>query len=356
MKAVLKKILLILAIILGAILLGAVALFTYLTITEFRPEPEEAVAVENDQSQSLEAQQITLVSWNVGYGALGKESDFFMDGGTEVRPGSRSTVEKNLAGIESLIRSTTADFFLLQEVDSGSKRSYSLDEKTQLSGAGAWTSSYALNFSCNYVPYPFPTIGKVRSGLLTLSRYHVEEATRISLPCPFSWPVSMANLKRCLLVNRIPVKGQNRELVLVNLHLEAYDDGEGKLAQSQQLREFLEAEYQKGNYVVAGGDWNQIFPESEKTWPNTHVDLWTPGYLDPKELGSGWQYVWDETVPTCRLLNQPYDPADTQRTQYYVIDGFLVSPNLEVAAVQTLDMGFAYSDHNPVQLTLNLGD
>ena len=130
----------------------------------------------------------------------------------------------------------------------------------------------------------------------------------------------------------------------------------GEPHQSQQLREFLAAEYEKGNYVVAGGDWNQIFPNSETAWPNTHQELWTPGYLDEAELTAGWRYVWDESVPTCRLLNQPYDPTDAENTQYYVIDGFLVSPNLAVESVETLDEGFSYSDHNPVLLTLTLGD
>jgi endonuclease/exonuclease/phosphatase family metal-dependent hydrolase len=152
------------------------------------------------------------------------------------------------------------------------------------------------------------------------------------------------------------VEGTDKELVVVNLHLEAYDDGEGKLAQSKQLREFVEKEFAAGNYVIAGGDWNQIFPEAESAYPNTHMDLWTPGYLDPAELGEGWSYVWDVTTPTCRLLNQPYDPADAANTQYYVIDGFLVSPNVKVQSVQTLDEGFTYSDHNPVLLTVSLGE
>ena len=68
----------------------------------------------------------------------------------------------------------------------------------------------------------------------------------------------------------------------------------------------------------------------------------------------GFGCVYDLTVPTCRLLNQPYDPADTVNTQYYAIDGFLVSPNVEVSAVKTLDLGFENSDHNPVLLTVSL--
>lgn len=37
-----------------------------------------------------------------------------------------------------------------------------------------------------------------------------------------------------------------------------------------------------------------------------------------------------------------------------VLDGFLVSSNVEVKAVRNVDTGFAYSDHNPVQMTFVL--
>lgn len=351
---VFKRILLIIAIVLGAILLAVAGLFTYLTITEYRPADQEQLEILDNSEKALDKTEFTVLTWNVGYCALGEKSDFFMDGGKTVRPDSKDVIIENLAGVRGFLSGVKADFTLLQEVDSDSKRSYGVDEVTALREKMGQTSAYAMNFCTNYVPYPWPTLGRVHSGLLSFSCYEITEAERISLPCPFSWPVSMVNLKRCLLVSRIPVAGSDKELVLVNLHLEAYDDGEGKLAQSQQLRDFLSAEYEKGNYVVAGGDWNQIFPRSEKSWANTHMELWTPGYLDEAELSSGWRYVWDDTVPTCRLLNQPYDPADTENTQYYVIDGFLVSPNLTVTAVETLDESFAFSDHNPVLMTLKM--
>ena len=351
---VFKRILLIIAIVLGAILLAVAGLFTYLTITEYRPADQEQLEILDNSEKALDKTEFTVLTWNVGYCALGEKSDFFMDGGKTVRPDSKDVIIENLAGVRGFLSGVKADFTLLQEVDSDSKRSYGVDVVTALREKMGQTSAYAMNFCTNYVPYPWPTLGRVHSGLLSFSRYEITEAERISLPCPFSWPVSMVNLKRCLLVSRIPVAGSDKELVLVNLHLEAYDDGEGKLAQSQQLRDFLSAEYEKGNYVVAGGDWNQIFPRSEKSWANTHMELWTPGYLDEAELSSGWRYVWDDTVPTCRLLNQPYDPADTENTQYYVIDGFLVSPNLTVTAVETLDESFAFSDHNPVLMTLKM--
>lgn len=358
---VFKKILLTLAILFGALLLCAAALFTYLTITEFRPEPVEGLTAEPPLAAApgiatLDKDSFTVLSWNVGYCGLGKESDFFMDGGSQVHPLSQELVEKNFAGIAQEIQARNADFTLLQEVDADSTRSGINEYMLLRERLAEQSDAFALNFCTKFVPYPWPPIGKVNSGLQTLSRYGISEATRISLPCPFSWPVSMVNLKRCLLVTRVPIADSEKELVLVNLHLEAYDDGEGKLAQSKQLRAFVEEEYAKGNYVVAGGDWNQLFPKSEKSWPNTHKELWTPVYLDEQELSEGWRYVWDASVPTCRLLNQPYDPKDEANTQYYVIDGFLISPNLKAERAETLDEGFEFSDHNPVLLTLSLGE
>ena len=50
----------------------------------------------------------------------------------------------------------------------------------------------------------------------------------------------------------------------------------------------------------------------------------------------------------------PHDPSDTENTQHYVIDGFILSPNVELVSVNTLDEGFTYSDHNPVKLQVKL--
>ena len=115
----------------------------------------------------------------------------------------------------------------------------------------------------------------------------------------------------------------------------------------------LQEEYAKGNYVIAGGDFNQTFPGGLDACPVIDSSLWTPGVLEADMLPEGWQFAYDPTTPTCRLLNQPYDP-DSPGTQYYVIDGFLVSPNVTVEAVTTLDLGFAHSDHNPVRLEVTL--
>lgn len=356
MKIALKMILKILLIILAFVLIAVIGLLTWLSLTEFKPaDIEPAELVQPEENVVFSGNQVTVLSMNIGYCALGKDSDFFMDGGKEVRPDTQAAVETNLKGVEEIIAQNPADFVFLQEVDADSMRSYYIDEKEAVWKDSCYCAySFATNYSCRFVPFPLPPIGKVESGIMTLSSYEITRSDRISLPCPFSWPIRMANLKRCLLVSRVPIEGSDKELVLINLHLEAYDDGEGKIAQTNQLISILEEEYAKGNYVIAGGDFNQVFPQTAERYPNDHPELWQPGTLLSDTIPDGWQYAYDPSVPTCRLLNQPYDPADTDKTLHYVIDGYIVSPNISVERVTTLDEGFVYSDHNPVLLCLTL--
>ena len=347
-----KKLLKILLILILVVVVGVVGLLGFLTVTEYRPDAVETLEIRQlDEGEPVPANSLTVMSWNIGYAGLGREQDFFMDGGTHSKPGSNELVNRYLSGIAATIEQQNPDLVLLQEVDTDSSRTFGIDETTALAKNSA---VHALNYSCPFVPIPFPPMGKVHSGLFTTTDLAVNEAQRVSLPCPFSWPLSTANLKRCLLVSRHPVMGTNQELVLVNLHLEAYDSGEGKIEQTKRLMNLIQEEYEKGNFVIAGGDFNQLFPGAAEAWPNTHEDLWSPGTLDFADLPAGFGYVYDLAVPSCRLLNQPFDPADTVNTQYYVIDGFIVSPNVELDHVNTLDLGFACSDHNPVVMQVNL--
>ena len=349
-----KKFLRVLLLLLLVLVIAVGGLLGWLTATEFRPEPVESLDFlsHSDEAAAIpEGAELKILSWNVGYAGLGKDSDFFMDGGKDARSADEATVRQYLAGIDALTRGGDYDLVMLQEVDTDSSRTYGINEAELLAFGNA---SHALNYSCPFVPVPVPPLGKVNSGLLSCSNFAVDEAQRVSLPCPFSWPLRIANLKRCLLVSYLPIEGSDKQLVLVNLHLEAYDDGEGKIAQTNQLREFITGEYAKGNYVIAGGDFNQVFPGSLELYPNTHPENWEPGVLDENLLPEGWTLAYDLSTPTCRLLNQPYNPADTEGTQYYVIDGLILSPNVALNHVESVDAGFANSDHNPVRIEVSL--
>ncbi|MDR1411317.1 MAG: endonuclease/exonuclease/phosphatase family protein [Spirochaetaceae bacterium] len=348
-----KKTLKTLCIIAGAIVALPVLFIAFLTVAEYRPEKTEAAVFisQNGGLKPAQGETLTVVTWNIGYASLDAEQDFFMDGGKRVRPETDSYVKANLAGIRDYIADAGADAVLIQEADRRSYRSYYVNQAEALAGSFGGTAAFAPNFRCVFVPFPVPRfIGPVDSGLLTMSRFAAAGAERFALTVPFKWPVRIANLKRCLLVERIPVEGAGADLVLVNLHLEAYDDGGGREAQTRELMELLYREYRQGNYVIAGGDFNQNFPDiDEELYALKDTAYFKPGVLSPSDLEPLWRFAFDPLVPTSRLLNKPYS-GDYGDSQLYAIDGFLVSPNVEIIDVRTEDAQFRYSDHNPVIL------
>ena len=340
------------AAIAGAVVLALAGLIAYLSITEYKPAPVQAAdRIIRRGEENAVGSTVTVYTWNMGYAGLGEESDFFMDGGTMVNPPSREIVEKNMAGIQEFMGQHPADAWLIQEVDVNSARTEGMDQFARLTEAIVGDSAFAYNYKCPFVPIPLPPMGRIEGGLATVTPHSIkEEADRVSLPCPFTWPVRAANIKRCLLVTRMAVEGSDRELVLINLHLEAYESGEGRIAQTKQLLELMQQEYAKGNYVIAGGDFNQSFPGTLDTYPIREPEKWMPGLLTEESLPEGWQYAFDETNPTCRLLDQPY----CEDCQLYVIDGFILSPNVELTEVETMHLDFTHSDHNPVRLEVRL--
>ncbi len=352
----LKKVLAGILIIVGIPIVAFLIMATYLTILEYKPDDVEAIEpVHNDRLLTETDDIYTLLSWNIGYGSLDADDDFFMDGGKEVNSNTPEEVDHNIEEIKETINKISPDFVYLQEVDRNSDRSHRRDEaKAITSDMNDVSSSFAYNYKVAFVPYPVPPIGRVEAGLLTCSRYNIDSATRISLPNSFGWPVNLGNLKRCLLVSRIPVEGTGKEIVFVNFHLEAYDSGEGKIAQTTILKSFLDNEVQNGNYIIAGGDFNQVFSNIDISEYPVYEGCWTPGIIDEEDFNENFELYMSTDLPSCRSLDRPYKGADPSTFQYYVIDGFMVSKNITVSDVRTIDTGFEYSDHNPVILMFRL--
>lgn len=337
------------------ILLVAGGVLAWLTVVEYKPADVETVTVSagarHDTAQA--GKRYKLVTLNVGYAGLGREEDFFMDGGHSVGPKNRQEVEDNLSALLSALSLQAADICFLQETDVNSARSYSIDESDYFARGLGMGSAFAYNYRCPFVPLPWPPIGRVESGLTTLNNLAVSGATRESLPVPFTWPLRIVNLKRCLLVERLPLADNEHSLVLVNLHLEAYSSEEGRKAQMQQLYTLLKTEQRNGNYVIAGGDFNQAFPDSLEAYRLPENPGWTPGMLYADELPEGYTFAYDLRVPTCRTLAAPYD-GNRNNLVAYVIDGFIVSSNVKVNSVETVDLNFRNTDHQPVAMEFTL--
>lgn len=348
-----KGLLKVIGTIICIVIVIALGLLAFLSISEYNPKDIEQITIEGTaQGKLVELEKsFNIMSWNIGYGKFGAATDFVMDGGGNAEPASEEEVKENLQSIEKALKASESDIWMLQEVDQKSSRSYKIDEAKNLKLNQA---AFALNYKCDFVPFPWPPFGYVRSGIYTTSNFDIAISQRRALPCTFSWPLKTANLKRCIQVSYCPILDSESKLVVINMHLEAYDDGEGRNAQFKQVCDLMKEEYEKGNYVIAGGDFNQNMPGCTEVYPNTHKDIWEVLEVPENFIPQGFKCVFDSEVPSCRLLNQPYNPADTHGTQHYVLDGFIVSPNVKVESVRNLDLGFKNSDHNPVKLTVTL--
>ena len=337
--------------VLSLLLVLVIGFFAVATITEFRPKAIEPVTVKTLAGQANQLRpgdQLTLITFNIGYAGLGQDQDFFMDGGHMVQP-PKPAVQTNLDGIYQIIAQNPAQVYFIQEVDVNSRRSYGIDQRARFDTLDYANSTFAFNFKSMFTPYPWPPIGKVQSGLQTLTNTEVSQADRYALTVPFSWPVRLFNLKRCLLVQHVPLPG-GQELVLINFHLEAYESGEGRAKQLEELISVMQAEFAQGNYVIAGGDFNSTLPGVDFPVVDT---TWQPGTIQAADLPAGWSIANDPSAPTSRLNNHPLT-GDLAQTQLFGIDGFITSPNVQVDTVTTLDQGFVFADHNPVKLTATL--
>ena len=298
-----------------------------------------------------------ITSGNIGFGAYSDDYSFFMDGGKESRARSKDAVIENVSSYAEAVAQLNPDFMLFQEVDIDGTRSYHVDERKLLLSQTLSTDNTSRNytFAQNYdSPYLFYPIlephGKNKSGMLTVSNMKITESIRRSLPIEDGF-MKLLDLDRCYSVNRIPTEN-GKELVLYNLHLSAYtSDPSTADNQLRMLFEDMKEEYDAGNYIVAGGDFNkdllgnsaEIFgrKELEDNWAKPISEELIPDFM---------QLIapFDEKnpVPSCRNADQPYSESDFVVT----VDGFLVSDNVTVEDALVLDTGFKWSDHNPVYM------
>lgn len=350
-----KKWVKILLIVLLAVVLLAAAYVAYVFISYHRIGDQPLTPVQTpDTAPSLSAgEAYTLVSWNIGFGAYEEDYGFFMDGGTESRAWSKERLTANMDAIAGYLKQQDADFYLLQEVDTDATRSYHVDEREPLYAALFDKSSvFCQNYDSPYLLYPLTKPhGASQSGLLTFAPVNIAAANRVELPVEGGF-MKLLDLDRCYSVSRIPAEG-GKELVLYDLHLSAYtSDGTIATEQLKLLLADMQAEYEAGNWCVAGGDFNKdllgdsaaYFGEADQeyTWaqpiPEDTFDGFNVSLIAPLDEGN--------PVPSCRNADGPYHQGQYVLT----VDGFLVSDNVTVVSSDVVDLGFAYSDHNPVEM------
>lgn len=295
------------------------------------------------------SEPLKVMIWNIGYAGLGEESDFKADGGSMLQPPDKKTVRKNLAGIQDVLKVEAPDALMMQELAGPGFLTHGVDVAGGVKKAlPDHTMYFSSDIRTRLIPAPFGlrhglgTFMKVANGGTDFVRI-VEE------PGPI-----MGFIKRRyhVQVTELDVSGQ--PWALINVHLSAFDEGAN--TRIEQLREVLalaQTHYEQGKAVVVGGDWNmRLAPTDFAYTADDAAQFWLHDF--PKaELREGWQIAIDPAVPSVRTNEQPYVAGVNYTTN---IDGMIVSPNVQIEDVRGLDLGFRFTDHQPVIATLRRTD
>lgn len=366
-------------VVLVVLVLGGYVLYVVLDYSRIDDHQQLAVEqVEDSTSASLATQQLQVdeeyraLTFNIGFGAYDREFSFFLDEGvmadgtptvgSSSRSASKEATELNTDTTLSQALSEKPDILLFQEVDVQADRSWGVDQRARILSefsAGTWYD-YATNFHSSYLFYPVTNpIGRIAdSGLLTISSYEIDSAERRSLPVSDAFPTKYFDLDRCVTISRLPVTGSEgsptNELVLINVHPSAYDEGGTiRALQMEMLRGILKDEYAAGNYVIVGGDFNHAFGGTEEMFLNGMTKPEWVQSFDDSMLPAGFNVVLPSnysTAGTCRDSSIPYQPGVNYEV---VLDGFIVSDNVQASA-EIIDAGYKASDHQPVTLNFVL--
>ena len=357
-----KKFLKVLGAVVGGIAIFLAGYIIYLYASYHRIPDNQELLVETRAETENEAVLTTdtlysALTYNIGFGAYTPDFSFFMDGGKSSWAKSKDSVLETVKGAGELAASYDPDFAIIEEIDLDSTRSYHVDEYSLLKESfPEYTSVFAQNYDSAFLLYPFTQPhGSSKSGIGLFSRYPVTSSLRRSFPVSTSFS-KFFDLDRCYSISRVPTDN-GKELVIFALHMSAYGNSdEIRKGQISMLSEDMKKEYEAGNYVLCGGDFNHDLKASEDE--KGERESWAypfPRKELPEHFSFGLDLLPQEEQEalwnSARNADMEYVPDVTYTV---TLDGFILSDNIECVSYEDVNTGYSYSDHDPVYMEFKL--
>lgn len=225
--------------------------FYYWASSTNHPKEDYSQLIENKYPKPIGNDSVfSLITYNIGYlsgmtnnRAVAKTKDLF---------------KYNLKRVYNQFEEYNADFIYFQEIDYHSNRSYYVNQQDELQKLGYNHIFQAVNWDVNYLPFPYfpPSAhhGEIYSGQSIFSKYLLTEPERIVLERVADSPFyrDAFYLDRIAQVSKTKINGKT--MVLINLHLEAFDQ-----ATRHKQTEFIVELYNKYKDqfpVLLAGDFN----------------------------------------------------------------------------------------------------
>ena len=365
MNKVVKRILKIVGIAIAVIVVVLIGYIIYLYASYHRIEDNKKLKVESRIEQSKASEKLSTgkeysaLTYNIGFGAYTPDFSFFMDGGKYSWAKSKDSVKETIKGAGELVASKDPDFALVQEIDLDATRSYHVNEYSILKEIiPAYNCVFAQNYDSAFLFYPFTQPhGKSKAGLALFSKYPITGSMRRSFPISTSF-TKFFDLDRCYSISRVPVDN-GKELVIFELHMSAYGNSDAiREGQIRMLSEDMQKEYEAGNYVICGGDFNHDLKAADTQDDSAEPESWA--YPFPRsELPEHFSFCLDQLSEdeknnlwnSARNADMEYVPG---KTYTVTLDGFIISDNVECTKYENVNTGYSYSDHDPVYMEFQL--
>lgn len=209
-------------------------------------------AVSADKGETL-----ILMTYNIGY-LSGMENNL------PIRT-TKVTFEKNMQTVLQLLEDVKPDFIGIQEIDFHSRRSYYADQLQAIAeNIGYKYVATGVNWDKHYVPFPYWPLsvqfGEMLSGQAVLSLWPIISAKWITLGKPGNNPFYYNAFYLERLVQVVKIKIKEKEIILLNVHLEAFD-GPTREKQARKVLDIYRS-FKNDYPVLIMGDFNCVPPDA----------------------------------------------------------------------------------------------
>mgnify|MGYP000318397942 FL=1 len=214
-------------------------------------ESEYAKLTESEDINLPENDSIfSIVTYNIGY-LSGMTNNLAVESPKEL-------FDTNLAKVVSETKKVNPDIMAFQEIDFDASRSYHVNQQEEISKIGFNYGAETINWDEHYLPFPYWPIsmhyGKVVSGQSIVSKYPLKDQKRIVLARVANEPFyrGVFYLERLAQVVKVDLNG--KEVVVINIHLEAFD----KETRVKQFEEVIKTfnRYKNRYPTILLGDFN----------------------------------------------------------------------------------------------------
>ena len=319
---------------------GLIAFYLYGSSSLISEDTFQSKVIFNEPvntSQYQEGDTLSAMTYNIGYlsgmtnnTSAKREKEFF---------------DLNLNAAIELIKELNPDILGLQEIDFDANRSFHIHQGNQLGEqAGFIQGFHSVNWNKKYVPFPYDSFeqhfGSMLSGQSLLSKHPLNNSTYFTMERPVNAPFyyNAFYLDRLIQVSELEIGG--RIILVMNLHLEAFDKETRMLHAKSVQQEYLK--YYKEFPVLILGDFNSRTEYLDKD--AMHFIMQSP---DIRSAIDRTQYETDSTH--C----YSYSSAHPE----YMIDYILYNhTKIEKVSANVIQYAGQISDHFPVVFDFILKD